>query len=170
MKVLGDAGELGSSAFETQYVKNSIKWIPRSGIDLLSAILALACFGLVIVMIVVSSGRELTSLEEILFQVVILATGISASWRIGRSSALRNHARPVFRRVLDIHIGLYNLSDMVQGFKTQRPDPSLDVIDAVVSEQLRTARSAIEDWRDISPEDVEDIEVQARESQNDNPS
>ena len=75
---------------------------------------------------------------------------------------MRSRARPVFRRVQEIYLGQYNLLSRIRGFKDQRPDHRLDVIEAIVSQQLTTVMFAIEDWRDMVPEDVENIEAQAK--------
>ena len=70
---------------------------------------------------------------------------------------MRLHTRPAFRRVLDLYISLGRLSDRVREYNAEKPDNRLDVIDAIVGEQLGTMDSALEDWRDIVPEDVEEI-------------
>jgi hypothetical protein len=60
--------------------------------------------GVSILMISVASDREVSSVESILFQVVILGTGLSGSFLFGRSSAadmardvIRPYARSAFR-------------------------------------------------------------------------
>ena len=70
---------------------------------------------------------------------------------------VRLHARPAFRRVLDLYISLGRLSDRIREYKAEDPDNRLNVIEAIVDEQLGTMDSALEDWRDIFPEDVEEI-------------
>ena len=70
---------------------------------------------------------------------------------------VRLHTRPAFRRVLDLYISLGRLSDRIREYKAEDPDNRLNVIEAIVDEQLGTMDSALEDWRDIIPEDVEEI-------------
>ena len=70
---------------------------------------------------------------------------------------MRLHTRPAFRRVLDLYMSLGRLSDRISEYNYANPDSRLDVIEAIVDEQLGTMDSALEDWRDIVPEDVEEI-------------
>ena len=146
-------------------MKKFISGIRWGSLDLLSFALALVCAGVVAAMIIVSSGRTLSSLEEILFQVVILGTGISASWRIGRSSSMsvaqetmRLHARPAFRTVLTLYESLSRLSLQIHLYNEERPDSRLETVESIVNEQIGIGLSALEDWRDIVPEDVAEIE------------
>ena len=124
-------------------------------------------------MIAVSSARDLSSLEEVLFQTVILASGLVASWRIGRSSAMgaaretvRQHSRPAFRTVLILYESISRLSLEVHRLNEDRPDVRLERIEAVINEQIEIGRSALEDWRDIVPEDVEEVERRWSEGRN----
>ena len=146
-------------------MKKFISEIRWGSLDSLSLTLALVCASVVITMIIVSSGRSLSSLEEILFQVVILGTGISASWRIGRSSSIsaaqetmRLHARPAFRTVLTLYESLSRLSLQIHVYNEELSDSRLETVESIVNEQIEIGRSALEDWRDIVPEDVEEIE------------
>ena len=125
-----------------------------------------------IIMIIVSSSRDLTSLEATLFQVVSLAAGLYGSYRFGRSSAaesarenIRLHARPAFRRALELYNRLYDLSIEIESLKQEGADHRLDVIQATVNEQIRTGNSTIEDWRDIIPEDVDDVINRLKENE-----
>ena len=130
-----------------------------------SAVLILLSLSVAAAMIRASSERELTSLEEILFQVIVLGAGLSGSFIFGRSWAdmdaretVRLHARPVFRRVLDLYHSLYRLSVRVGEFRMQGASNELDVIQAIVDEQIITGESSLEDWRDIAPDVVEELE------------
>lgn len=131
-------------------------------------------------MIVVSSLRELSQLEAVLFQVVTLATGLLASYRFGQNAArdaaydvIRPHARSALRSILALRDSLYSLSLRIEGFKENGPDQNLDLIQAVIEEQIPLAGSAVEDWRDVAPDDVAAV-VQnwphgRRANSNDNP-
>ena len=125
-----------------------------------------------IIMIIVSSLRDLTSLEATLFQVISLAAGLSGSFIFGRSSAaesarenIRLHARPAFRRALELYYRLYGLSIEIESLKQEDAERSLDIIQAIVNEQIRTGNSTIEDWRDIIPEDVDDVINRLKENE-----
>ena len=115
-------------------------------------------------MIAVSSMRDLSQLETILFQVVTLATGLLASYRFGRNAArdaayevIRPHARSALRRILSLRDSLFRLSDRIEEFKEEGPDYRLDVIQAIIVEQIPLGGSAVEDWRDIIEDDVEEV-------------
>lgn len=145
-----------------------------------TAILVLFSVAVAITMIVVSSSRPLSTLEAILFQMLIWLTGLYGSFRLGRSSemksareAIRLHARPAFRRALELYYRLYDLSNEIESLKREGPDHRLDIVQAIVNEQIRTGNSTIEDWRDIVPEDVEDVvsrlsQMENREGDNEN--
>ena len=109
--------------------------------------------------------RDFTTLEFGLFQLLILATGLLGSYIFGRNSAragatevIRPHARATFRRVMALYKSLYRLSGRIEELKVESPDSRLDLIQALVDEQITTGQDAMEDWRDIVPEDVEEIE------------
>lgn len=115
-------------------------------------------------MIIVSSMRQLTQLEAILFQVVTLGTGLFGSYRFGRNAArdaaydvIRPHARSALRRILSLRDSLLRLSARIEEFKDDGEDHRLDVIQAIIAEQIPTGGSAVEDWRDIIPDDVDEV-------------
>lgn len=112
-------------------------------------------------MIVVSSLRQLSQLEVILFQVVTLVAGLLGSYRFGRNVArdaaydvIRPHARSALRSILALRDSLYNLSVRIERFRESEPNHNLDLIQAVIAEQIPLAGSAVEDWRDVAPKDV----------------
>lgn len=139
------------------------------------SLLALITIVLSVILIFVAQSRPLTPLEGVLFQVVILAAGLAASYMIGKNAAmeaarsiLRPHARSAFRRVYNLYASLFRLSTRIEMLNDQNPDHRLDLIRALVDEQFATGRDALEDWRDIIPEDVDVME--RRYTDNDNPS
>ena len=126
-----------------------------------------------VTLISVAQSRPLTPLEGILFQAVILAAGVGASYMIGKSTALeaaretiRPYTRSAFRRVLSLYKSMYSLSVRIEAMQEEGYDPRLDVIRAVVDEQIPSGRDALEDWRDIIPDDVD--EMLQRYGENDN--
>ncbi len=116
-------------------------------------------------MIVVSSIRELSQLEAVLFQVVTLTTGLLASYRFGQNAArdaaydvIRPHARSALRSILALRDSLYRLSLRIEGFKNgNHTDHNLDLIQAIIAEQIPLAGSAVEDWRDVAKDDVDEV-------------
>ena len=116
------------------------------------------------VMVFASSSRELSPLESSLFQAVILGGGLSGSFLFGRMSAMqaardviRPHARSAFRRVLSLHRSLYSLSVRIETLQEEGGDRRLEVVRAVVDEQIVAGGDAMEDWRDIIEDDVDEI-------------
>ena len=100
-----------------------------------------------------------------LFQLVVLITGLLGSYIFGRNAAragaldvIKPHARAAFRRVTALYNSLYRLSTRIEELKDEESDHRLDLIQALVNEQITTGQDAMEDWRDIVPEEVEQIE------------
>lgn len=129
-----------------------------------AAALIVAAFIVAGYMTYVSASRQLSALESALFQILVLAAGISGSFIFGRIAALkasrdviRPHARSAFRRVFSLYKSLYNLSDRIEEMRRDDPDPRLDVIQTTVDEQITTGQDALEDWRDIIQDDVDEI-------------
>ena len=116
------------------------------------------------VMVQVASTRPLTSLEGVLFQFTILGAGLFGSYRFGQSSAakaardvVRPHARSALRTILSLRDSLVRLSSTIEEFRADNADSRLDIIQAVIHEQIPMGRSAVEDWRDIVPDDVDEV-------------
>ena len=100
-----------------------------------------------------------------LFQVVALGAGLVGSYIVGKNAAragaldvVRPHARAAFRRVTALYKSLYRLSVKIEELKEEGPDDRLDLIQALVNEHISTGQDAMEDWRDLVPEEVEEIE------------
>ena len=118
-----------------------------------------------IAFVVLSFYRTMSSVEDALFQLLILSTGLLGSYIFGRNSAragalevVKPHARAAFRRVAALYNSLYRLSERIEELKQEEPDYRLDLIQALVNEHIATGQDAIEDWRDIVPDEVEEIE------------
>ena len=112
-----------------------------------------------------ASSRQLTSLESVLFQILIAAAGVSGSFIAGRNSSLkaaqemiRPHARSAFRRLFSMNRSLQNLSAMISEMRRDKPDQRLDTIQSLVNEQIWTGQDSLADWRDIIPEDMAEFE------------
>lgn len=144
----------------------NLKWTQKSNWLTWSMIIVLGAVSLTstVALVYLSAMRSLNPAEGVALQVGALGAGIFASWMFTQSSAtkaaqetMRFHTRPAFRRVLDLYISLGRLSDRIGMYNAEKPDYRLDVIEAIVDEQLGTMGSALEDWRDIVPEDVEEI-------------
>ena len=127
-----------------------------------------------IAFIILNFFRSMSAVENTLFQVLILGTGLLGSYIFGKNSAragaldvVKPHARAAFRRVFALYRSLYRLSLKIEELKEEGPDHRLDLIQALVNEQIATGQDAIEDWRDIVPEEVEEIEgIERRRARN----
>ena len=118
-----------------------------------------------VLLVSLSAVRHMSTVEIALFQILILGLGLFGSYAFGRKSAwegareaIKPHARAAFRRVLAQYNSLYRLSHRIEEFKGESPDHRLDLIQALVHEQIATGKDAMEDWRDIVPEEVEEVE------------
>lgn len=128
---------------------------------ILIVILLIATVAIAIFNIVVSSKRGLTPLEDSLMWLFGLATALIGSYLFARRYADKPHARSAFRRILRLYDSLSRLGKAIS--KAQKTNPNenngiLQVLQAIVTEQIATADDALEDWRDIIPKDVEEIE------------
>lgn len=115
-------------------------------------------------MIVVSSLRTLTQLETLLFQAVTLGTGLLGSYRFGRNVAhdaaydvIRPHARSALRSILTLHDSLQRLVHRIETLKADGPDHRLDLVQAIIEEHIPLGSSAVEDWRDVARDDVDEV-------------
>ncbi|MET8370569.1 hypothetical protein ABZU42_12670 [Micromonospora profundi] len=100
-----------------------------------------------------------------------------ASAKSAADDSLRRHARSAFRRMRNLYEALGRLrteidrqSVRLAGLgtgSTSRVDyehvrAGFVALDQLVTEQIATADDALEDWRDIVPEEVQEIQEQAR--------
>lgn len=134
---------------------------------LLACLLAVAISGY---FIHISGQRELTTTEMVMFQVFILSLGFYGSYVFGKQSAeeaarkiIRPHARSAFRRVLDVYRGLLALVQRVRHARKENQNDQklsyeLENIEFALNDITRTIDSSMEDWRDIVPEEVAEVE------------
>lgn len=123
-----------------------------------------------IIFVVVSAFRDLSALENTLLQVFSLGLGLIGSYIMGQESArdtakdmIKPHARSAFRRLVSL---TQSLSRLVQTMQTIRPDEAqnpqaaaiVDRLESIVFEQISTAADALEDWRDVLPEDFKALQ------------
>ncbi len=151
---------------------------------ILSGLLIFGSIVVAAVFAVVSSDRPLTNLEAVLLQSFGLGAGLIGSFIFGRQSTqkaavelVKPHARSAFRRLWSLYQSLSRLAEVVQSAQRARFDNEnsekqisnnecIAVIEAIISEQLSTADDALEDWRDLIPEDIEVLEQRMNTRQN----
>ena len=138
-------------------------------------ILTFVCVAFVATLVIVSSIRELNPLESILLQVLILGTGVWATYLISQQSAvntardlLKPSARSAFRRAISLYRGLYSMKEIIgqsRNNSQHAAEQVVDLIEVVVNLQINTAEDALEDWRDLVPDEVADLESALRKQQ-----
>ena len=121
-----------------------------------------------------ASRRDFSQLDSVLLQLFSLFIGVTASFYFGRQSAksaakeiIKPHARSAFRRLLSLYKSLSRLAAVIEVSRRNKGISSegisvLDRLQATVIEQIATADDALEDWRDIVPEDVEELQRRVR--------
>ena len=116
-----------------------------------------------------ATSRVLTPLEGVILQLFTLLAGLGGSVILGHQSArkaareiIKPHARSAFRRLLSLYQSLARVAatiDSSQDFESPEENQvTLAKLEAIVVEQLASADDAIEDWKDIVPEDVKDLD------------
>lgn len=117
----------------------------------------------------VATSRTLTHLESVILQTLSLLTGLGGSFIFGRQSVreaareiIKPHARSAFRRLLSLYQSLSRVAatiESAQNFESPVENQvTLAKLEAIVAEQLTAADDAIEDWKDIVPEDVKELD------------
>lgn len=129
-------------------------------------------------------GQEPNRLGTSLLQGITLVFGTVGSFVLGKDAsahaareAVRPHAKSAFRRVTTLYKGLGRLksaaeveAQYLEGHASN-PDrllsvdfalASLSKVELMITEQIATADDALEDWRDLAPEEVAKIESAAK--------
>lgn len=140
----------------------------------LSTVLVAVSVGVAVVFTLTSIDRQLTPLESTLLQALSLLAGFAGSYLFGMISArdtaqdiIKPHARSAFRRVLYLYTSLSRLARAIDRARASGAEAGstfthLDTLQAIVFEQIATAGDSLEDWRDIVPEDVAEVEGRLR--------
>lgn len=116
----------------------------------------------------VATERPLTGPESILLQSFAIGAGLLGSFLFGKQSAkeaakemLKPHARSAFRRLLSLFQSLSRVAKTIEKTKhpenLEEPSVTLAKLEVIVIEQLSTADDALEDWRDIVPDEVDEL-------------
>jgi len=146
----------------------------------ISGLLILGSIAVAVTFSLIASKRSLTNLEAVLLQSISLGTGLIGSFIFGRQSTrkaaielVKPHARSAFRRLWSLYQSLSRLAEVAQSAKfsgdSQHDGKNsveyIPIIEAIISEQLATADDALEDWRDLIPEDIEELEKRIKDRQ-----
>ena len=115
-----------------------------------------------------ATTRSLSGVESVLWQIFVLAAGLTGSFIFGKQSVqeaareiIKPYARSAFRRLLSLYRSLQRTSTAIKSSQDSESDGDYQVVlaklEAIVTEQLATADDALEDWNDIVPEDVAEL-------------
>ena len=130
----------------------------------------LICLGILalLILVYIAATRDLSGLESVLLQIILLAIGGGVSFFAGHRSAreaaeeiIKPHARSAFRRLLSLYLSLQRAAAEIKSSQISELHEDHQVVlaklDAIVTEQLATADDALDDWNDIVPEDVAEL-------------
>ena len=126
-----------------------------------------------LILVYIAATQDLSSLESVLLQIILLAIGSSISFFAGHRSAreaaeaiIKPHARSAFRRLLSLYRSLSRAANAIESSQSSESDGDYQVVlarlEEIVAYQLMTADDALEDWNDIVPEDVKELEQKLR--------
>jgi len=136
--------------------------------------------GTAVYVVVISGQRQLSQLEFALFQIIEVALALVGAFFVGQRSAgaaaadvVRPHARSAFRRLTSLYEGLGRLRSSIDDRRAfldgvankskstvdmAYVQTQLDILSVQVIAELATANDAMEDWRDLVPDEVERLE------------
>ena len=136
----------------------------------LAALLIFVALAVSAIVVYISTTRALTAEESIIWQVFALTAGLAGSFIFGRQSAreaakeiLKPHARGAARYLVSLYKSISRARsvaavELPQGFESyQHYSVIRAYLIAIFTEQLATADDALENWRDILEEEVEDL-------------
>ena len=138
----------------------------------------LVCFsiGISIILAYTATQRTLTGLESSLWQIFVFAGGLAGSFIFGRQSArdaarevLKPHARGAARYLISLYKSILRARSAATIEVPQDLESSAGhhvvraYLIAIFTEQLATADDALENWRDILDEELEDLIEKLRE-------
>ncbi len=117
----------------------------------------------------VANTRNYTNLESYFLQICVALIGIAVSFYSARLSVreaareiIKPHARSAFRRLLSLY---RSISEVGRIIELSRNAESLDSDKVILAElkgivfwKLVTADDALEDWKDIVPDEVKELD------------
>lgn len=117
----------------------------------------------------VATTRALTTLESFVWQFLSLLIGLIGSFIFGRQSAqkaarefIKLSSRSAFRRLLSLYESISRVAYTIESAQSsESPDDfqlKLAELEGIVFMQLQTASDALEDWRDIVPDEVKELQ------------
>ena len=139
-------------------------------------LLILFSIGISVIIAYTATQRTLSGLESILWQIFVFAGGLAGSFIFGRQSAreaakevLKPHARGAARYLISLYKSILRARSAAtietsQDLESSARDHVIRAyLIATFTEQLATADDALENWRDILDEELEDLIEKLRE-------
>ena len=115
----------------------------------------------------IANERALTEIEGVLLQCVCLGLSIVGSFLFGKISAqqaaeklVKPHAKSAFRRLISLYKSLSRVAFIITQSEDAKPTDQkivLSQVAAIVQQQIDTADDALEDWRDLVPNEVDEL-------------
>ena len=116
-----------------------------------------------------ATQRALTEIEAIVFQILTLLAGIGGSYIFGRKTSkesiretIEPHARSAFRRLISLYRSISHVATIIESEEPRDDASKIDIIRAIVVEQIATADDALADWQDVVPEAVKEMRKEMR--------
>ena len=115
------------------------------------------------IMVGIAASRPLSPLEAVLFQIIALGVGLGGglfgSYKFGQSvAANRQYARSALRSVLVLFRSLQRLHEAIERLKPgSSSNEQFEQLQLHIENQMDIAYSVINDWRDLIPEEFEDV-------------
>jgi hypothetical protein len=136
---------------------------------IISSVLLFLGFFTAVGFVIIASSRELTDFENILFQAITFFLGIIGALGLGNETSKKNaeelikqSARPAFRRSLGLYQDISQIAYLIAAPESKTPgveNPEvIGKIEVLINSLIRSADYSLEDWRDIIPEDVKELE------------
>lgn len=166
------------------------KWATTPGPWLIFGSVVLAVLTVVVGTADTKPGHEPNRLATSLLQAITLVFGTWGSFVLGKDASreaalgqVRQHAKSAFRRVLTLYKALGRLKAQAEtemAFLEGKQDPvtgavsldlahmGLDKLRLMSLEHIATGEDALEDWRDLAPDEVARIQAQAAYTEEDN--
>lgn len=133
-------------------------------------LLIIIAIGISIILAYTATKRTLTGLESTLWQIFVFGASLAGSFIFGRQSAheaareiIKPHARGAARYLISLYKSILRARSATTIGASQGLESSTgyDVVRAYLlatfAEQLATADDALENWRDILGEELEDL-------------
>ena len=146
----------------------NIKYLQK----LVPYLLFLVSASFIVWFICIAEKRDLTQLEIIFFQILILSTSLIGSYQIGRQTAkdiaremIKPHAKSAFRRVMSLYRTLSRVAGVIADPDPKNDALKLTLIEGIVVEQINTADDALADWQEVIPESTEELRKKMNERQ-----